>query len=49
MKLHRNQAEFVDIAPETLRCLCQYGRLGDMEAMMFFSFRNKAGDVVSYR
>lgn len=33
----------------SLDCVAKYGRLGPVELMLFYAFRNKAGDVVSYQ
>jgi hypothetical protein len=46
--LVRNQAEFPDLAYETLECLCQFKQLGDLEVLFFFSFRNSRGKAESF-
>jgi hypothetical protein len=48
MEHRRNQAEFPTLAHETLQCLCQHKRLGDLEVLFFCSFRGPDGSVESY-
>lgn len=45
----RNQSEFAELSARTLDCLAKFGRLGPVELLMFYAFRNKAGDVVAYQ
>lgn len=45
----RNQAEFPELLSQTLDCLTKFKRVGSLEVMMFYAFRNKADDVVSYQ
>lgn len=44
----RNQAEFGKLAERTLNCLSQFKRVGDVELVLMYAFRNKVGTVESY-
>lgn len=46
---NRNQAEFAELVPKTLDCLAQFKRLGNVELLLFYAYRNKAGNVVAYQ
>ncbi|THU99404.1 hypothetical protein K435DRAFT_592584, partial [Dendrothele bispora CBS 962.96] len=41
----QNQEDFVSGAFETLKGLCQYGHLGKVEMVLFYTFRNPSGDL----
>jgi hypothetical protein len=43
----RNQQEFMKAAWLSLKALCQNGKLGPAEMMLFFAFRDDEGDIDS--
>jgi hypothetical protein len=47
LKVYRNQREFEDNIGGTLQDLCTNGALGPAEMILFASFRNSAGELVT--